>query len=106
MGTLRWEKEEEERAKTLARRTAFERKRRALRVSETETRTRIKDLEDDLAQQRAELALHSSDNQARIVSSSERENELRRVRSADAARAARGNGAGNGSTRKAVRSGR
>jgi circadian clock protein KaiC len=107
MGTLRWEKEEEERGKTLQRRAAFEHKRRELQVSETDTRARIKALENDLARQRAELALYSSDNEARIASSSEREKELRRIRSADPARPGRGNGSGNGngSSGRRVRNG-
>jgi circadian clock protein KaiC len=86
MGTLRWEKEDEERGKTLQRRAAFDHKRRELQVSETDTRARIKALENDLTRQRTELALYSSDNEARIVSSTEREKELRRIRSADPAK--------------------
>ena len=39
----------------------------------------------DLERQRIELAKYSSENEARIVSSSDRENELRRIRSADPA---------------------
>jgi circadian clock protein KaiC len=106
MGTLRWEREEEERAKTLERRKAFEHKRLELQVSEADTRTRIKALEIDLARQRTELTLYSSDNQAHIVSSSDREMELGRIRSADPARAGRGNGSGNGTAGKRVRNGR
>jgi circadian clock protein KaiC len=93
MGTLRWEREDEERGKTLQRRAAFDRKRRELLVSETDTRARIKALENDLERQRIELAAYSSDNEARIVSSSQREKELRRIRSADPAK---GNGSKNG----------
>jgi circadian clock protein KaiC len=93
MGTLRWEKEDEERGKTLQRRAEFDRKRRELLVSETDTRARIKGLEHELERQRSELSLYAHDNEARIVSSSEREKELRRIRSADPAK--RGNG-GNG----------
>ena len=89
MGTLRWEKEDEERGKTLQRRAAFDHKRRELQVSEADTRARIKALENDLARQRTELALYSSDNDARLVSTTERETELRRIRSADPAK---GNG--------------
>jgi hypothetical protein len=48
-------------------------------------------LESDLERQRLELATYSSGNEARIVSSSDREKELRRIRSADpAGRAATG----------------
>ena len=86
MGTLRWEKEDEERGKTLQRRAAFDHKRRELRLSETDTRARIKAMEQDLVRQRSELALYSSDNDARVVSSTEREKELRRIRSADPAK--------------------
>jgi len=92
MGTLRWEKEDEERGKTLQRRAAFDHKRRELQVNETDTRARIKGLEHDLERQRAELALYASDNEARIVSSSEREKELRRIRSADPAKRNGSNG--------------
>jgi hypothetical protein len=48
-------------------------------------------LQQDLERQRVELATYSSGNEARIVSSSDREKELRRIRSADpAGRAATG----------------
>ena len=94
MGTLRWEKEDEERGRTLQRRVEFDHKRRELQVSEADTNARIKALQQDLARQRAELAIYSSDNQARIVSSSDREKELRRIRGADPARPA-ANGSGN-----------
>jgi circadian clock protein KaiC len=83
MGTLRWEKEGEEKAKTLLRRAEFDHKRAELQVAEADTRARIKALQQDLDRQRVELAMYSSDNEARIVSSSDRENELRRIRSAD-----------------------
>jgi len=85
MGTLRWEKENEEKAKTGQRRAEFDQKRGALELAEADTRARIKALEQDLERQRAELELYSSDNQAHIVSSSDRDKELRRIRSADPA---------------------
>jgi hypothetical protein len=88
MGTLRWEKEGEEKAKTLQRRTEFDHKRHELQAAEADTRARIKALQQDLERQRLELELYSSDNEARIVSSSDREKELRRIRSADPARLA------------------
>jgi circadian clock protein KaiC len=91
MGTLRWEKEEEERARWLERRVEADQKRVSLELAEADTRARIKSLEHDLERQRAELAAYSSDDQARIVSSSDREKVLRRIRSADPA-----TGAGNG----------
>ena len=91
MGTLRWEKEGEEKAKTMQRRADFDHKRAELQAAEADTRVRIKALQLDLERQRAELAMYSSQNEARIVSSSDREHELRRIRSADpAARAATG----------------
>jgi circadian clock protein KaiC len=92
MGTLRWEKEDEERAKTIQRRSEFDQRRVSLEFAEADTRARIKVLEHDLERQRVELAVYSSDDQARIVSSSDREKALRRIRSADPAGRA-GNGA-------------
>jgi circadian clock protein KaiC len=85
MGTLRWEKEGEEKAKTMQRRADFDHKRAELQVAEADTRTRIKALQQDLERQRAELAMYSSENEAHIVSSSDRKIELRRIRSADPA---------------------
>jgi circadian clock protein KaiC len=85
MGTLRWEKEDEERAKSIRSRADFDQRRAALQAAEADTRTRIRVLEQDLERQRVELAAYSSDDQARIVSSSDRERTLRRIRSADAA---------------------
>jgi len=91
MGTLRWEKESEEKAKTLQRRAEFDHKRHELQAAEADTRSRIKALQQDLERQRVELEMYSSDNEARIVSSSDKEKELRRIRSADpAGRAATG----------------
>ena len=66
------------------------------RRAEADTRARIKALQQDLERQRAELTLYSSDNEARIVSSSEREKELRRIRSADPAKRGNGGNGGNG----------
>jgi circadian clock protein KaiC len=85
MGTLRWEKEDEERTKSIRSRADFDQRRAALEAAEADTRTRIRVLERDLERQRVELAAYSSDDQARIVSSSDRERTLRRIRSADAA---------------------
>jgi circadian clock protein KaiC len=83
MGTLRWEKEQEEEAKTAQRHVGFDHKRGELRVAEAGTRAKIVALQQDLARQREELATYSRENEARIVSSSDREIELRRIRSAD-----------------------
>jgi len=85
MGTLRWEKEDEKRVKTIQRRAEFDHKRGELEVTEADTRARIKALQQDLERQRLALAAYSSDDEARMVSSSDREKELRRIRSADPA---------------------
>ena len=85
MGTLRWEKENEERAKTIQRRAEFDHKRHELELAEANTRAQIEALQQDLERQRLELVMYSRDNEARIVSSSDREKELRRIRSADPA---------------------
>ena len=80
MGTLRWEKEVEETSRTTRRRAEFNQKRRELQFAETNLSAQIKALQADLERQRAELALYSGENEVRNVSSSERENELRRRR--------------------------
>lgn len=85
MGTLRWEKEAEESARQKQRRAEFEHKQRELEFAEADTRARIKALELDLQRQQAELALYTLDGEARVLSSSEREHESRRMRSADLA---------------------
>jgi circadian clock protein KaiC len=83
MGTLRWEREDDERVKTIQRRSEFEQKRLSLELAESNTRARIKALEHDLERQRVELAAYFSDDQARIVSSDDREKLLLRIRGAD-----------------------
>ncbi len=88
MGTLRWEKETEEKARQTLRRAQFDYKQRELQFAEADTRVRIKALELDLQRQRAELALYSSDDKALTFSSSERENKLRELRSANPGRRA------------------
>jgi circadian clock protein KaiC len=92
MGTLRWEKEQEENARSIQRRSEFDQKRMLLELAEADTQARIKVLEHDLQRQRADLAMYSKDNLARMVSSSDREKALRRIRSADPAKRS-GNGA-------------
>ena len=84
MGTMRWQKEDEERVKTLQRHADFDHKRDILKVSEADTNAQIKSLVLDLERQRSELATYSIDNEARIGSSSDREKELRRIRRAAA----------------------
>jgi circadian clock protein KaiC len=106
MGTLRWEKEGEEKAKTIQRRAEFDHKRHELQAAEADTRARIEALQQDLERQRLELSMYSSDNEARIVSSSDREKELGRIRSADpAGRAATGTVSSRAKRRAPVRSG-
>jgi circadian clock protein KaiC len=85
MGTLRWEKETEETIKVLQRRAEFEHKRGELQVAEADTAARIKALQLDLERQRVQMALYASENEARIDSSSKRDTDLRRIRSADPA---------------------
>lgn len=85
MGTLRWEKEAEESARKIRHRAEYDQKRRELQFAEARTAAQVKALQLDLQKQRAELALYAGENEARKVSSSERENELRRRRSADPA---------------------
>jgi circadian clock protein KaiC len=88
MGTLRWEKEAEERARKLQRRAEFTQKRRELQFAEADIAARIAALQLDLDRQRAELARYTRDDEARQASSGELENELRRKRSTDGAAAA------------------
>jgi circadian clock protein KaiC len=83
MGTLRWEKEAEQEVRRTRNRAEFDQRRRELQFAEANTSAKIKALELDLRRQSAELALYSGENEGRGVSSSERETELRRRRSAD-----------------------
>jgi circadian clock protein KaiC len=83
MGTLRWEKEAEERARKARQGAEFDHKRRELEAAEASTSAQVKALQADLQRQRAALALSAGDNEVLHVSSSERESELRRRRSAD-----------------------
>jgi circadian clock protein KaiC len=85
MGTLRWEKEAEERVQKRQRQAEFAHKRRELQFAEADIAARIAALQLDLSKQRAELALYTSDDEARRVSSDEQENSLRKMRGADAA---------------------
>ena len=85
MGTLRWEKEAEESARKTQRYAEFDHKRRELQFAEANTSAQIKALQMDLQRQRTALAMYSSDNNVRNVSSSDREKKLRKMRSADPA---------------------
>jgi len=88
MGTLRWEKEAEERARKLQRHAEFSQKRRELQFAEADIAARIAALQLDLERQRAELTHYTGDDEARQVASGEWQSELRRMRSADGAAAA------------------
>jgi circadian clock protein KaiC len=81
MGTLRWEKEAEERTRKLQRRAQYSQKRRELQLAEADIIARMAALQVDLERQRAELALYTRDDEARQASLDEWENELRRKRS-------------------------
>jgi len=85
MGTLRWEKEREEKASVTQRRAEFVHKRGDLEVAEADTHARITALQLNLERQRVELAQLSKENDAHLSSTSEREQELARIRSADPA---------------------
>ena len=85
MGTLRWEKEAEDSARNTRQRAEFDQKRRELQFAEANTSAQITALQMDLERQRAELALYSGQDEVRNVSSTARENELRKRRSADPA---------------------
>jgi circadian clock protein KaiC len=88
MGTLRWEKEAEERARKLQRHAEFSQKRRELQFAEADIAARIAALQLDLERQRAELTHYTNDDEARQVASGEWQSELHRMRSADGAAAA------------------
>jgi circadian clock protein KaiC len=83
MGTLRWEKEVEERAKRIQRHAEFDHRRRALQSAEATTAAQIAALQMELQRQQAELALYAHDNEVHNLLSSDREQRLREMRSAD-----------------------
>jgi circadian clock protein KaiC len=87
MGTLRWEKEAEDRARKQLRHSEFNQKRRELQFAEADAAARIAALQLDLDRQRAELARYSRDEEARQVASGQWQKELLRKRSSDGARA-------------------
>jgi circadian clock protein KaiC len=80
MGTLRWEKEAEEKSRALNREAESGQKRRELQIVEADISARIAGLQLDLERQRAVLALYTSDAAAKSLSSGERKDELRRLR--------------------------
>jgi circadian clock protein KaiC len=83
MGTLRWERETEQSASKARQLAESAQKRRGLQFAEASTRAQIKALQLDLQRQRAELVSDSGETAVRAISSSDRENELRKRRSAD-----------------------
>jgi circadian clock protein KaiC len=87
MGTLRWEKESEERARKLRQQAEFTHKQRKLQFAEADIAARVSALQLDLQRQRAELALYADDELARHASADKRHTELRKMRGAETARA-------------------
>lgn len=83
MGTLRWEKEAEERARKLHQQAEYGHKRRQLQFAEADIAARIATLQLDLERQRAELARCTLDDETRQVSAGEWQNSVRTMRSAD-----------------------
>jgi len=83
MGTLRWEKEAEDRARKQLRHSEFNQKRRELQFAEADAAARIAALQLDLDRQRAELARYSRDEEARQVASGQWQKQLLRMRGPD-----------------------
>ena len=83
MGTLRWEKEAEGRARKLQQQAEYGHKRRQLQFAEADIAARIAALQLDLERQRAELARCTLDDEMRQVSAGEWQNKVRTMRSAD-----------------------
>lgn len=105
MGTLRWEKEAEEKTRAESRHAESGRKRRELEFAEADISARITGLQLDLERQRAALALYTRDDAAHDLSSGQRITEVRRLRGAKGAaelpprekrRGAKSNGHGRG----------
>jgi len=84
MGTLRYEKEAEEKSLALLRETESAHKRRELQFADADTAARIAALQLDLERHRAALALYTHDDAQRHTSSGDREIEVRRLRGASA----------------------
>jgi hypothetical protein len=70
-------------SRTLQRHSQFSHRRRELQFAEADSGARIAAAQLDLERQPAELALKTGDDEARLVSSSQWENEPRRMRNAD-----------------------
>jgi circadian clock protein KaiC len=84
MGTLRWEKEAEARARKLRQHAQYGRKRRELQLAEADTTARITALQADLDRQRAELDLYTREEEMGRASADEWQRELRGMRGASA----------------------
>jgi circadian clock protein KaiC len=83
MGTLRWERESEERDRKLQRGAEFTHKRRELQFAEADITARIAALQLDLDKQRSELALYTEGDEVRHTSQGEHRDELRKLRGGD-----------------------
>ena len=84
MGTLRWEKEAQERSRKLRRRAELGVRRSRLQLAEADIAARMGALQIDLERRRAELAALARDDEAGQTSSGKWTREVRRLRSADA----------------------
>jgi circadian clock protein KaiC len=80
MGTLRWEKEAEEKSREVLRETEFGQKRRELQFAEADISARITALQLDLERQRAALALNTRIDVARDLTTGAHQTEVRRLR--------------------------
>jgi circadian clock protein KaiC len=85
MGTLRWEKEAEERDRKLQRSAESNHRRRELQFAEMDITARIAALQLDLDKQRSELALYARNDEVRHMSLGEHKDELRKLRGGDSA---------------------
>ena len=92
MGTLRWEKEAEEKSRALLSEAEFGQKRRELQFAEADTTARITALQLDLERQRAALALNTRIDVARDLTSGEHQTEVRRLRGGNGGQEAAGPG--------------
>lgn len=84
MGTLRWEKEEEERAEQVKRQADNQRRVAELQAAEAELANRMKALEEDLVAKRAERELLSRRESERRDNLDEHKSQVRKLRQADA----------------------
>jgi circadian clock protein KaiC len=83
MGTLRWERETEDRDRKLQQSAEFTRKRRELQFAEADLTARIAAMQLDLDQQRSELAHYTRSDEVRHTSLGAHQDELRKMRGGD-----------------------